>query len=721
MTETLLTQRDIDEAIVVRELQKILRETGFVPKVDTRAKLKALIAKGWRATYAELFGQTFVDSLDSAETDDKHHSEAIEWHWTSRIALLEGRTPDYYAYFPIWGRGNMKSSIAESMVVVDAILSVAYNQPGYCLYIGREKDRVQENIGNLETLFSRKKIREYAPSLSEVARNEETNSKRRWTGTFLHTKAGYIIKGGTVESSQAGSRIKHLESDGDQADRQDTRVTFFVPDDIDSREDSPVIAETRFRLLTTEILPMKQENTLTFFAQNLISRYSVMYRIQTGQANVLTNRKPTQPIPAVRDLKTVQQTVDGIVKDIVVSGRPTWRVWDLKRVQNEIDTMGLDAFNRECNHEVEQSKEGVILYNYDDKVHVISESEFAAVYGSLDVWLYWRKKPGNDWARTKTDKHANVAAWLTVSDSNTALPNHTFLMHPMSFPPNSSPEDVAERLISCLSPYAYEQVTWLKLRKDLLLRLNAATYTKSDADRIAYEFGELARIIPNYTRPLLQRCNVQQGECSHEADGVRKIYSGVYALGFRGTNPKTHGGMDEINRAMRVDYEEPHAFRPDDCGYSRWHMVVPDDLTREAYRVVNGKPVYHPRSYPLAVDTKDMVDSDLCRFHFSNARFQPPKLTAEGEKIDSIEKIHDDFYQMLAMMYFGAPLQGTSLTEQQRVNLLIPNATKEMVAAAVTGDEKLAATLVYEFEESFARQALNPDYSDDIGDISEWE
>jgi hypothetical protein len=147
--------------------------------VDTKTgDLINLINQGWRATYAELFGQSFVESLDSAETDDKHHSEAIEWHWEARLALLKGGLPpnNEYAYFPIWARGNMKSSIAEAMVVIDAVLSVAYKQKGYCLYIGREKDRVKENVGNLEALLSRKKIKEYAPELSEVAKNDETNT-----------------------------------------------------------------------------------------------------------------------------------------------------------------------------------------------------------------------------------------------------------------------------------------------------------------------------------------------------------------------------------------------------------------------------------------------------------------------------------------------------------------------------------------------------------------
>ena len=99
-----------------------------------------------------------------------------------------------------------------------------------------------------------------------------------------------MVKGGTVDSAQAGSRV------------DETRPTFIVPDDVDGREDSVVIAENRFRLLTKEILPMRQDNTLVYFAQNLISRYSVMYRIHSGKEKVLTNRKPSQPIPAVLNL-----------------------------------------------------------------------------------------------------------------------------------------------------------------------------------------------------------------------------------------------------------------------------------------------------------------------------------------------------------------------------------------------------------------------------------
>lgn len=699
------------EELEIAEATKVVWQAGYVAPVDHARKLKALIAQGWRTTYAELFGQSFVDSLDSAETDDKHHSEAIEWHWNARVALLEGGRPphDWFAYFPIWPRGNMKTTIAEHMVVMDAVLSVAYVQPGFCLYIGREKDKVKENISNIETILSSKKVREYAPKLSDVKRNDETGQKRQWTGTFLHTAARYVIKAATVESAQAGSKI------------EGTRVTFFLPDDIDSRDESPVIAETKFRLLTSEILPMRQQNTLTFFAQNLINRYSTMYRIHTGKSAVLANRKPTEPIPAVRDLVTERRTIDGQIRDIMVAGKPTWRVWDRQRVQDEIDTYTLPVFLTECQHEVEQNRDGVLLYEYDDKVHVISESEFISVYGSLDIWLQWRKKPGNDWARTKTDKHANVAGWLTKSDSASALPNHTFLIYPLSFPGRSSPEDVAERLISCLSPYAYEKVTWRQLRHDVLRRANADVHTKNDAEKIQYEHGELARIIPNYTKPLLQRCNVQSGEMSHEVDTIRKTYAYVYALGLRPKNPGKHGGIETINTEMRIDKNEAHPFRPGEMGYSQWHFIVPDDTSRP-YREVNGQTVYHPRPYPLAFQTDALEDSDLWRFHITNWRDRPAKLTVAGEAIDEPEKLYDDACNLLQMWYTGAPLKGTSLTFEQQVELIIPASVKEMGRLAVTGEEKLVYTMTREFEETIAKQALNPEYIDDeIGDVSEWQ
>mgnify|MGYP005613698157 FL=1 len=303
--------------------------------------------------------------------------------------------------------------------------------------------------------------------------------------------------------------------------------------------------------------------------------------------------------------------------------------------------------------------------------------------------------------------------WWTISSEDTAVPNHKFLMYPMSFPADSAPEDVAERLLSVLNPYAYDKVTWADLRRDILRRANVDVHAKTVADKIAYERQEIGRTMSRYSSALLQNCNVQQGEMSHEQDTVRKIYASIYGLSMKPTNPKKHGGTEAWNREMRIHREMPNPFRPDELGYSQWHMVVPDDTNAPYREDMNGNTVYRPKAYPTSFSTKDMWDDDLCRFHLSNVRYRPPQLTATGEEIDTPEKIYDDFFNAGQMAYVGTPLTGTSLTTEQKIQMLIPRETKEALKTATTSGEKLSATIIFDFEKDLAQMAIDPHYEDD--------
>lgn len=641
-----------------------------------------LEVQGWRAWYSYLFGQGFVDILDSAETDDRHHSEAIEWHWHSRRALLQGGRPpnDWFAYFPTWARGNMKSSVAEALVVTDAGLSVLYKQPGYALYIGREKGRIQESISNIELMLSGPKVRGLFPGLSQCARNEETNQKRQWTGTFLHTKAGYIVKGGTIESAQAGSRIVT------EAGEAGTRPTFQIPDDIDGRDDSPVIAASILKALTTEIIPMRQANTLTFWAQNLISRYTARYQIEQGQVRVLTNRKPTKPVPAVRLLKTEPRTVDGIVRDVFVSGMITWRGWDKDRVQDEINAEGLLAFEKECQHNVEQSREGLVLQNWDDSVHVISVSQFAAKFGTRDLPQYWSKYVYNDWARTKTKYHANVAGIVTVSPQNSPLPGCIFVFNPMSFPAGSMPEDVALRLLKVISPAArrpktQEAYQWEDVIKSALDRGHLERFVTDTAKLIEQRRVLLSDVIPKYIEPIIRAQNYQAFRCSHERTDVQKVYRTVFGLPFQGINPGGDGGTDTLNLHQRVDYSLNHPIIPGKMGYTRFFVVVPDDETRPCLTIdmkpvtdASGHVVYEPVAYKDTLTPDELVDDDLFRFQMRNWRLRDPYLTAKGEIEGELLKMNDDHGNGLMMLFYDGVVQAVPLSGDEKFEAAIPPA-----------------------------------------------
>ena len=79
------------------------------------------------------------------------------------------------------------------MVVVDGMISYAYDQPGYALYVARSKDKVEEHIKNIETLLSTDRIRKWCPKLSNPKRSITTNQQSKWTSTFLKSDANFSI------------------------------------------------------------------------------------------------------------------------------------------------------------------------------------------------------------------------------------------------------------------------------------------------------------------------------------------------------------------------------------------------------------------------------------------------------------------------------------------------------------------------------------------------
>ncbi|HEX8636432.1 MAG TPA: hypothetical protein VF692_00105, partial [Pyrinomonadaceae bacterium] len=497
----------------------------FSEKPTVSDELAAVIKKGWRATWTFLF----EDKEFSVAKCAPHHIKAIKWHWNSRHRICRGGKPRYYADFPIFSRGHAKSTLAKRLAVMDAVISLYYQVGGYCLYFSGTEKKIEGHSISIDLLLKSDQIRKHAPALAEVRKAEEGGRSLGWKATFFFTKAGYVFHFGSLQSGMAGANV------------EDMRPTMMIPDDIDDRSNSPVIAQKNFDLFTTEILPMGKTGTLTFFAQNLINRFSVMYRIYKGLERVLTNRRPSKPIPAITGLKTEVRTVNGTPRDVIVAGTPTWGVFGIEECQETINRIGLPAFMKECQHDVEQSNVGLIHKTYEDFVHVISESEFASIYGSKDAWKRFNKWSLNDYARTKTSRHANVAGYLSVSSQNTALPGMTFI-HPISFPDSTMAEDVAERLLSMLRETACKDengndLTWQQLRKNTISRSGIAAHAETKRQQNELERAALARVIPKYSRPLLRENKVAGGVMSHSEDTIREIYNSCYGFSFIPSNP----------------------------------------------------------------------------------------------------------------------------------------------------------------------------------------
>jgi hypothetical protein len=158
-----------------------------------------------------------------------------------------------------------------------------------------------------------------------------------------------------------------------------------------------------------------------------------------------------------------------------------------------------------------------------------------------------------------------------------------------------------------------------------------------------------------------------------------------FGFRFQPSNPGKTEALEEIDQAMRVDYESDHAFKPGVKGYTRWYVLCPDDTTKQA-EVINDVEVYPPAPYPDALEPDELQDSDLFRYQMCNRKFKEPKLTEGGETIDEPEKTNDDFGQGLQMVYLKGLLRNIVMTANEKaqaeINATMPPEFLEEVKAS---------------------------------------
>jgi len=614
------------------------------PPLVAEATARALEDQGWEAWYSEIFGADFVKALAA------HHREAIEWHWNAVTAVLAGERPDYTAYFSPWSRSHMKSTIARRI----AVCSAARRRRGYCLYVGGTKNKVTGHALSIKALLELPKLRQYYPLLGQISQTEHGNSKGD-RANFTFTKHGYVFHFVSLDEGVAGANV------------EDIRPTEIFMDDVDDRNDSPDVANRRMNTLTTSVLPTKQRDTLFFFAQNLIHDFSIATRILRNEVRVLVNRKPTRPIPAIANLKTEIRTelVDGVevVRDVVISGTPTWHLYGLDRAQEDIDDVGLVAFLKEYQHEVNKDRLGLVLPEYDERVHVITWSQFEAVYGTREVPSDWAKYLGHDWGNT----HPCVVSALTVASVRSKRPGLHFLFSGIEAPTNSAEDHVAELIINRFFPYREANGRWEGVNTTLLHNLDPEDIARWQTGRLGELHNaprELAQqtVAKRVSEVLAKDHSWLTWNMSHEQKQRCEVYNRVYGLPFKQINPGAAGGIDEMRRLMRVDYKQPHPFKPGEMGYSQFFLVVADDQ------------YYEDGVGGMVSNAKDDKGLKLWRYQLPRYRWQDLKLTESGMRPDSKPlKIHDDTANSLMMVYVELGMGPGRYSKEEQVEIMLPD------------------------------------------------
>jgi hypothetical protein len=606
------------------------------------------------------------------------HHRFWRWYWPARMKLLAGErlSVDELTALLIWGRGLGKSSHVEWACIAEGALSEGMtDEPGLVGYVCADSDLAKGHLESIRNRLESSEVGHYYPGLANprVSRGVQT----AWRQDRLVTASGWGILPLGLKEGVRGSRL------------DDMRFSMFVFDDVDSRKFSSDVIKKNLDIIAYEILPAGTPQTLNLFPQNLIRDDGVLAQILSRESDVMSRRtvigtEDGEPQLAFDEVELEpDEERPGAHK--IKSASPVWQGFDLAAAEVFLSNSGKAGFLAEYMHDLTGDRTEFVLQNWRDEVHVITRSQFAAVYGTRTVPYYWPKRGFNDWAKTKTAKHANVAGFLAVSpqgrDARTS--GLAFLHDCMSFNAGTGADEVALRIIKTLSPVAVleggQQKPWEEVLSDAHSRQNMSSYNLTDM--VSKARDSRSKIIPQLVRPIVRRQKVTFRGSAEENNGALKIYRDVYGLDFVATNPGADGGVELLNHLMYVDRTKPHLFKPDErdadglykLGFSRFNLVVDDD--KAAPPPKNAKP-------------RDLHDSALARYQLARWRELPVRDTETGEVERGPEKRNDDFGNGLMMCtHDGLPV-APQLSDDERFEVEHPQMSRERIAADIASGER---------------------------------
>lgn len=454
----------------------------------------AAIEADWRTWLAAVAPRTF-----SAEFAP-FHCEFWEWFWriTQKRRNAEPLSEEDHAFLAIWARGMGKSSNVEWAAIAEGALVGR----GYVLYVSGTQALAEGHVQAIRERIEGEAVGRYYPHMANprVGRHGNQNG---WRQDFLQTAGGWAIRPLGLDVGVRGGRVGDL------------RPTLIIFDDVDDHTDSPLVVAKKLDTIARSIIPAGARDTVILGAQNLIHRNSVFNQILTRRTSVLSRRIVSGPFPAFEGLSIeARQTPDG-ARNVITAGRPTWAAMDLAACQKFLDDSGRESFLAEYQHDFTAIEQGRVLPEYDEAVHVITWSEFAAVYGARQIPKHWRRDVGHDVGFT--EGHQSAWTWITTAAANSKRPGLRFRYRGMTF---------TEPLLD-------------EMAEAVLARMAAEGETVDD---------------------------VQRWRMSHEAKSERDTYRAKFGLPFVACQSAKTAGLSQWRHYLRVDRSQPHPFREDERG-----------------------------------------------------------------------------------------------------------------------------------------------------------
>src|SRR5262245_13268806 len=424
-----------------------------------------------------------------------------------------------------------------------------------------------------------------------------------WSQDILITDGGWAIRPLGLDEGIRGGKIG------------ETRPTLIILDDVDDHSDSPLVVENKLAAISRSIIPAGGKNTVILGAQNLIHRNSIFNQILTRKTGVLSRRKVSGPFPAFKDVAIETCSTPAGPRNVIVRGVPTWSDMDLDACQKFLDDSGRESFLAEYQHDFSAIEERRVISEYDERLHVITWSMFAKVFGVRYIPQHWERACGLDIGYT--EGHLSAWSWIATSAANSRNPGLRFRYRGMTF---------VEPLLD-----------------DMAEAVKAAMVPDSSNGR---HFDEL---------PL-----IQVWRASHEQKGARMTQRAKHDLPFIAGKSGKHDGIEQWQHYLRPDKTKPHPF------------VEDEEIDEGVYSL--GRPHFFD-----VVDDDQLVsprDDRGLKTHREQVlawRYRKVKLSDTGLQDEQPVKAFEDTCDSTRFITAEWGPEPTALTEAEKTELALPD------------------------------------------------
>jgi len=543
------------------------------------------------------------------------HCRYWEWLWSIQMRRRAGEPvlKDPLSALVVWGRGLAKSTSLEFTAASEgALIGEAFG-----IYVCSTQDKANEHVAAIRDAIEASQVARYYPGLSNP-RIGKFGNQRGWRQDAIYTDNGFAIVGAGLDKGIRG--LKDIKQ----------RPTIFLIDDVDEREDTPLLVDKKWKTLIHDVIPMASltDQPLVIFAQNLIHRLSVMAKTLRREIPLLSHREEFGPVNTFQDDLVIEKQGH---RRVIMAGTPNWARMGVTEAQRLLDDIGEDAFRSECQNEMNVSKEERVLSEYDEKLHIITWSMFEKVFGTRKVPVHWEIHDGHDWGKTGPQAHPAIYTSVAVASEDSPLPGCAFIVYGRCFDAGTTEHQIARAVIT-----EKRHHLWHPGAEEAIKLLTASDHAESED--LMWELRKRAGAALPFTSARM----------SHERPSERLTYNEKWGLPLQMCNSGKLAGLSQITHYLEPDKTRRHPFKPEVMGKPSLYFVVDDD---QQFEMRDDRGLKRHREEALTL------------------RWDP---NIAGRDVPM--KRGDDAVDSLKMIFQGFPLNATQLNEsQKREVMLAPN------------------------------------------------